>query len=138
MLFLRLFLTGGGVHVPAPLALIPTEAHGRLSGQQRRSRYESVRALYYLVTEYPQLSRYHAELAYRRAMSRAYRYHRRFGGTPVLTPHFLRYALSKLHVPKDPAPGIWRALSAFTEDGRSERPDAWLPGALRGEAGGRP
>ena len=68
-------------------------------------------------------------------MSRAYRYHRRFGGVPLLTRHFLRYAVSKLHVPDDPAPGIWKALSAFTEDGRSERPDVWVPGALRHDPG---
>jgi glycosyltransferase involved in cell wall biosynthesis len=134
MLFLRLFLVGDGAWVRTPLALIPTQAPGRLSGQQRRSRYESVRALYYLVSEYPELSREHARLAYRRAMSRAYTYHRHFGGLPVLTPHFLRYALSKLYVPADPAPGIWKALAAFTEDGRSERPQAWLPGALRDDA----
>ena len=138
MLFLRLFLHGDGAWVKTPLALIPTQAPGRLSGQQRRSRYESVRALFYLVSEYPQLSREHAKLAYRRATSRAYTYHRRFGGRPLLTRHYLRYLLGKLYVPADPAPGIWDALSAFTEDGRSERPDAWLPGILRREplAGG--
>jgi hypothetical protein len=28
---------------------------------------------------------------------------------------------------------MYRALGAFTEDGSTERPAAWLPGALRGE-----
>ncbi len=131
MLFLRLFADGPGARIKAPVALIPSQAADRLSGQQRRSRYESVLALYFLVREFPGLSRKHAKLAYRRAMSRAYRYHRRFGGWPIVTAHYLRYLLSKVHVPNDPAPGIWKSLSAFTEDGRSERPPSWLPGALR-------
>src|SRR5262249_38373742 len=70
-LFLRLFARGGGVKLNGPVALAPHTAPGRLSGQRRRSRYESVLALYHLVTETPGLSRAHARLACHRAAARA-------------------------------------------------------------------
>ncbi len=56
-LFLRLFAVGGGARVMGPVALAPQSAPGRLSEQRRRSRYESVLALYYLVTERKELGR---------------------------------------------------------------------------------
>lgn len=135
-LFLRLFAVGGGARVMGPVALAPRTAPGRLSEQRRRSRYESVLALYYLVTERRELSPYHRALAYRRACARARRYHRAFGG-PFLSHHLLRYLASLVRVPADPAPEMYRALAAFTEDGSPERPQSWKPGALRlREAGG--
>jgi glycosyltransferase involved in cell wall biosynthesis len=129
-LFLRLFATGGAVHIPAAVALAPDQAPRRLSEQARRSRYESVLALYYLVTETKGLDRRYVALAYRRAMSRACRFHRTHLGAP-LSPHLARYLASMIHVPAAPGPSIYRALGAFTEDGSSERPAAWKPGALR-------
>lgn len=130
-LFLRLFAVGEGAHVRGPVALIPDEAPGRLSGQARRSRYESVLALYHLVTETPGLDRASIDYACRRALSRAYRFHRHHGGARVFSGHFLRLMTSRLGMPLDPATAMHKALAAFTEDGRSERPASWLPGALR-------
>jgi glycosyltransferase involved in cell wall biosynthesis len=132
-LFLRLFAVGGGAHVEGPVALIPDQAAGRLSQQERRSRYESVLALYYLVTETPGLSDAHARFAYRRALSRAYRFQRAHGGRWLFTGHFLRLVRSRLGGAVDTA-AMYQALGAFTEDGSTERPGAWLPGALRREA----
>ena len=129
-LFLRLFAVGGGVHVEGPVALIPDRAAGRLSGQERRSRYESVLALYHLLTETPGLSEAHARFAYRRALSRAYRFQRAHGGPILFTGHFLRLVKSRLSAAVD-IDAVYRALGAFTEDGSCERPAAWLPGALR-------
>ena len=132
-LFLRLFATGGGVHLEGPVALIPDKAPGRLSGQERRSRYESVLALYHLVTETPGLSPAHRRLAYRRALSRAYRFQRRHGGHWLWTGHLLRLWRSRIADTVDVA-AMYRALGAFTEDGSTERPASWLPGALSGRA----
>ena len=129
-LFLRLFATGGGTRVMGTVALVPASAPGRLSEQRRRSRYESVLALYYLVTERAELDPRYRALAYRRALSRARRYHRAFGGA-FLSPHLLRYLASLARVPADPAPLMYKALAAFTEDGSPERPQSWKPGALR-------
>jgi len=131
-LFLRLFAVGGGVHVEGPVALIPDKAPGRLSAQERRSRYESVLALYYLVTETPGLGEAHARFAYRRALSRAWRFERAHGGRFLFTGHFLRLVKSRLGGAVDVA-AMYRPPGAFTEDGSTERPAAWLPGALRGE-----
>jgi glycosyltransferase involved in cell wall biosynthesis len=128
-LFLRLFAGGGAAHIDAPVALAPDQAPRRLSEQRRRSRYESVLALYYLVTETKALERRYAALAYRRALSRACRFHRAHGGA-ALSAHWLRYLASLVHVPADPGPAIYRALAAFTEDGSTERPVNWMPGAL--------
>jgi glycosyltransferase involved in cell wall biosynthesis len=132
-LFLRLFAVGGGTHVMGPVALIPDQAAGRLSGQERRSRYESVLALYYLVTETPRLDRAHARFAYRRALSRAYRFQRSHGGRAVFTRHFLNLVRSRLDGSVDTG-AMYQALGAFTEDGTTERPAQWLPGALRPQA----
>jgi glycosyltransferase involved in cell wall biosynthesis len=132
-LFLRLFAVGGGAHVEGTVALIPDQAPGRLSAQERRSRYESVLALYYLVTETPRLSAPHARAAYRRALSRAYRFQRAHGGARLLTGHLWRLIASRLGSRVDAA-AMYQALGAFTEDGSTERPSAWLPGALRQQA----
>ncbi|HZT51792.1 MAG TPA: glycosyltransferase [Stellaceae bacterium] len=129
-LFLRLFLAGGGARLDGPVALVPDAAPRRLSEQTRRSRYESVLALYYLVAENPRLDPRYVALAYRRALSRARRFHRAHGGA-LLSRHLLAYLASLVRVPADPAGAIHRALAAFTEDGSTERPAAWLPGALR-------
>jgi glycosyltransferase involved in cell wall biosynthesis len=129
-LFLRLFAAGGAAYIAAPVALAPDQAPRRLSEQRRRSRYESVLALYYLVTEAKTLDRRHAALAYRRALARAWRFHRAHGGG-VFSRHLLDYCASLAHVPAAPGPAIYRSLGAFTEDGSTERPAAWKPGALQ-------
>jgi glycosyltransferase involved in cell wall biosynthesis len=129
-LFLRLFAKGGGVRLADAVARAPGTAPGRLSLQRRRSRYESVLALYYLVSETPGLDRSHARFACRRALSRAYRFHRRHGRARDLG-HLGRFLASHLGLPLDPAAAIHAALGAFTEDGSPGRPPGWLPGALR-------
>jgi hypothetical protein len=133
-LFLRLFLAGGAARLDGPVALVPDEAPLRLSGQTRRSRYESVLALYYLVAETPHLEQRYVDLACRRALSRARRFHRTHGGG-FFSSHLRRYLMSFVRRPADPARTIYQALGAFTEDGSTERPSAWLPGALRLPAG---
>ena len=130
-LFLRLFATGGGVRLDGAVALVPKEAPGRLSQQRRRSRYESVLALYYLVAETPGISARHKSLAYRRALSRAWRFHRHHGGPVFFSSHFLRLVASRLPLPIDRAGAIEKSLAAFTGDGKSGRPAEWLPGAER-------
>jgi glycosyltransferase involved in cell wall biosynthesis len=129
-LFLRLFATGGAARILLPVALAPDEAPRRLSEQRRRSRYESVLALYYLVSETPRLDPRYVALAYRRALSRAVRFHRAHGGG-FFSAHLASYLASLVRVPDDPGPAIYRALAAFTEDGSTERPAAWKPGALQ-------
>lgn len=131
MLFLRLFAAGPGVHLAGPVGLIPGAAPGRLSGQKRRSRYESVLALYYLMAETPGISRRHKREAHARALARAYRFHRRLGGRGPVSAHLWRYVKSKLRFPAGAAEEVYQALSAFTEDGAVERPEAWKPGAIR-------
>jgi GT2 family glycosyltransferase len=136
-LFLRLFAKGGGVRLDGPVALVPKAAPGRLSQQRRRSRYESVLALYHLVAETPGLGERHKRLAYRRALSRAYRFDRHAGGRAVLSGHFLRLLASRLPLPVDRAAAMRRALAAFTPDGCSERPAEWLPGSERTRSSSR-
>jgi len=130
-LFCRLFATSDGVHVRDPVALVPTQAPGRLSSQTRRSRYDSVLSLYYLVTETPNLPRRFVRQAHKRAASRAYTYAVAYGASALFNRHLARYLLSKFHTPRDAGPAIWRALSAFTENGGSDRPESWMPGALK-------
>ena len=129
MLFLRLFAAGPGAHVQAPVGLVPVNAPGRLSAQQRRSRYESVLALYYLMTETPGVSDARKLQAYRRALSRAYRFHRRHGDGWIFSSHLLPYLRSKIRPPRDIAVAVHRSLGAFTATGAPERPGDWLPGA---------
>jgi glycosyltransferase involved in cell wall biosynthesis len=130
-LFLRLFARGGGARLEDVVALVPESAPGRLSQEVRRSRYESVLALYYLIAETPALSPFHARLASCRALSRAWRFARRHGGRAIVNRHFFLLLASRLGLPIDPARATLKALSAFTLDGRSERPADWLPGAAR-------
>jgi glycosyltransferase involved in cell wall biosynthesis len=129
MLFLRLFAAGPGAHVKAPVGLVPKSAPGRLSSQRRRSRYESVLALYYLMTETPGVSDAAKLKAYRRALSRAYRFHRGHGNAWIFSSHLPAYLRSKIRPPRDIAAAVHRSLGAFTVTGAPERPGDWLPGA---------
>jgi len=132
MLFLRLFAAADGVHLPGPVARIPRSAPGRLSGQQRRSRYEAALALIALLDENPDLPRPLVAQTYRRAISRAYNYARLFGTGGELWWRVLwRYLASKLRIPADPSAAMRETLAVYTEDGRVERPESWKPGALR-------
>lgn len=129
-LFLRIFACGDGAHLLGPVALIPDEAPNRLSGQKRRSRYESVLALHHLVKETPDLPARYRRLAARRAASRAFRFRRRHGRRAWWSRNALDYLAAKLHLPLDAERVTHRALAGFTEDGSVERPAHWLPGAL--------
>jgi len=130
MLFLRLFRTGPGVHLEGAVGLLPDAAPGRLSSQKGRSRYESVLALYTLMTEAPGVSKRHMAEAYRRAIARAYRFDRRNHGK-IVSAHLWRYVVSKLMVPSKPESCVYAALGAFTDDGSTERPENWKPAAIR-------
>jgi hypothetical protein len=132
MLFLRLFAASDGVHLPGPVARTPRSAPGRLSGQQRRSRYEAALALISLLDENSNLSRPLVAQAYGRAMSRAYNYARLFRTKGDLRARvFWRYIMSKFGVPADPSTAMRETLAVYTEDGSVERPETWKPGALR-------
>ena len=132
MLFLRLFATADGVHLRGPVARIPNSAPGRLSSQERRSRYEGTLALMTLLDENPDLPRALVDQTYRRAMSRAYNYARLFGARGDLRRRvFWRYLMSKFQVPADPSEAMRETLAIYTEDGSVERPETWKPGALR-------
>lgn len=126
-LFLRLAAAAPVTHLDAPVGLVPEDAPGRLSGQKRRSRYESVLALLYLVAETSQLSPAHRQQAMRRAVSRAWLFARRENGCGVFSPHFLRLIRSRLAGPADAQSLIADSLAAFTEDGSIQRPAAWRP-----------
>ena len=115
-LFLRLFAAGGGAHVAGTGRAGSRPGAAAAVRTARRSRYESVLALYYLVTETPSLDRRYIALAYRRALSRARRFHRAHGGA-LWSRHLLRYIASLVSVPQSPAAAIYDSLSAFTEDG---------------------
>jgi hypothetical protein len=88
-----------------------------------------VLALYYLVTETRGLDHRYVVQAYRRALSRACRFHRAHLGAP-LSRHLAAYVASLVRIPAAPGTAIYRALGAFTEDGSTERPASWKPGAL--------
>ncbi len=126
-LFLRLAATAPAARVMAPVGLVPEDAPGRLSDQKRRSRYESVLALRYLVAETPALSPTHRQQAMRRAVSRAWLFARRENGCGILSSHFLRLVRSRLPWPVNAVSLITASLAAFTEDGRIQRPIAWRP-----------
>ncbi len=126
-LFLRLAAAAPTAHVAAPVGLVPMQAPGRLSGQKRRSRYESVLALRYLVAETHALSPTHRQQAMRRAVSRAWLFARRENGCGILSSHFLRLVRSRLPWPVNAVSLITASLAAFTEDGRIQRPIAWRP-----------
>lgn len=129
-LLLRLFAGGGGVRLTGgPVTYGPREAPGRLSDQWRRSRYESVLAIYYLITETPNLDAALSRYAVRRALSRAARFYRAHGGR-LASKYSVCHLASALGVPLGPG-AVLRSLGAFTENGRLERPESWLPGALR-------
>ncbi|WP_417803892.1 glycosyltransferase family 2 protein [Thalassospira lucentensis] len=130
MLFLRLFRTGAGVHLKGAVGLLPDAAPGRLSSQKGRSRYESVLALYTVMTEAPGVSKRHQAEAYRRAIARAYRFDRR-NHSRTVSGHLWRYLESKVRVPANPESRVYAALGAFTEDGSTERPENWKPSAIR-------
>ncbi len=130
MLFLRLFQLGGGLRIPQAVAVVPKQAPGRLAEQIKRSRYDSICALIRLISENPDLENKFKQQAYRRAMSRAYNYHKYFGGNPF-SKYLYFYIFSKLFTPKDVRKEMSLALMPFTFNGSSDRPVDWQTGAAR-------
>jgi len=102
------------------------EAPGRLSSQIGRSRYDSIMAIYYLAHELLPERRDIAVAVYKRACSRSYRYSRLLKNRPLW--HYLRYVRSKTIAPLDLGKATYRCLSAYTPDGKPERPKEWAPG----------
>ncbi len=135
MLFLRLFAQGPGARVHGDVGLLPHAAPDRLSAQRGRSRYESVLAMYFLLTQRTDISDEHVDYAYKRAISRAERFHRKvYGGL------FNRFVWSHIRTKILPhgnkIVAIKDCLAAFTPDGKVERSIDWKPGA--GKSGKAP
>ncbi|NVJ91347.1 MAG: glycosyltransferase [Methylocystaceae bacterium] len=135
LLFLRLFAHGKGARVYGDVGLLPDAAPDRLSAQKGRSRYESVLAMYFTILDKPPLlTQDHIDYAYKRALSRAERFHRKvYGG---LCNRFLwDHIRSKVWPHGDKITALKKCLAAFTPDGRIERSMDWKPGAgKRGKA----
>lgn len=102
------------------------EAPGRLSSQIGRSRYDSIMAIYYLAHELLPKRRDIAVAVYKRACSRSYRYARLLKNKPLW--HYLRYVRSKMIAPLNLDAATYRCLSAYTPNGKPERPKEWAPG----------
>lgn len=135
MLFLRLFAQGPGARVHGDVGLLPHAAPDRLSAQKGRSRYESVLAMYFLILERPDLSADHIDYAYKRAISRAERFHRKvYGG--LFNRFVWDHIRTKIWPHGDKLAAIKNCLAAFTPDGKVERSVEWKPGAGKsGKAG---
>ncbi len=131
VMFLRLFASGSGVHVPAGVAWIPDQAPGRLAEQQRWSRFESVLSLLRLYEERADLSPARRKQLIDRALSRASTYDRAFHGRRLTSRRFWRHLAAKIAAPGDPAVWLSGALGAFTENGAIKRSDGWRTGADR-------
>jgi glycosyltransferase involved in cell wall biosynthesis len=129
MLFFRLFAYGKGARVFGDVGLLPHAAPDRLSAQKGRSRYESVLAMYYIIKENPPLLKQdHIDYAYKRAISRAERFHRKiYGG--FLNRFLWDHIRSKLFPHSNKLEAIKKILAAFTPDGKIERSIDWKPGA---------
>jgi len=129
MLFFRLFANAKGARVHGDVGLLPHAAPDRLSAQKGRSRYESVLAMYFTILEKPPLlTDDHIDYAYKRAISRAERFHRKvYGG---LFNRFLwSHIRTKLMPHTDKVAALKECLAAFTPDGKIERSVDWKPGA---------
>ncbi|WP_120495876.1 glycosyltransferase family A protein [Kiloniella sp. EL199] len=102
------------------------EAPGRLSSQIRRSRYDSVMAIYSLAFELMPERRDVSKSVYKRACSRSYRYSKILKNNPL--KHFIRYIGSKLYTPSDLKTATYKCLTAYTFNGKPDRPLEWVPG----------
>ena len=128
MLFLRLFSKGGGVFLKRVVAITPGgSSKTRLSSQIKRSRYESILALIYLCEENKKLEREVLRLAYKRALSRAFNYHK-FFTQKFFSIHLLRYIQSKIYFPTNFIPLMYNSLRVFTSN-RILKPREWQTGS---------
>jgi glycosyltransferase involved in cell wall biosynthesis len=113
------------VRMTQNVTLTIDEAPGRLSSQIARSRYDSVCAIYYLAHELLPARTDVAKAVYKRASSRSSRYARALNNRPL--KHFFRYVCSKLFLPRNLKAATYQCLSAYTPNGRPERPKEWQP-----------
>lgn len=131
MLFFRLFAHGKGARVYGDVGLLPHAAPDRLSAQKGRSRYESVLAMYFLFSELESFNPSHLEYAYKRALSRSERFHRKVYQKGLFNRFMVDHLRSKIWPHADKLEAIKNCLAAFTPKGTVERPIDWKPGAGR-------
>lgn len=129
LLFLRLFANGPGARVFGDVGLLPDAAPDRLSAQRGRSRYESVLAMYYVLSETKDISLAHIDYAYKRALSRSERFHRKNHG--LLTRYMWAHLRSKILPHDDKLVALKACLAGFTPDGSIERSQDWKSGAAK-------
>ncbi len=128
VLFLRLFCSGGGVFFKKLVAITPTNPlSGRLSSQLKRSRYESILAIIRLCEENRKLEKKIKKIAFKRALSRSYNYHKSFTNR-FFSKHFFKYLLAKFYFPNNFIFQMYDALTVFTGDSRV-KPKIWLTGS---------
>ena len=130
MLFLRLFNSGDGLNFNNKVALVPEYSSKRLSSQIKRSRYESILAIINLLEFSNDINLNIKHYAYKRVLSRAYNYHRFFGGSRYCMIYF-NYLRSKIYFPSDYLDGMKSTLKIFTGTENSIRPKAWNTGAKK-------
>ena len=124
VLFLRLFSKGAAVFLNQVVAILPSnQSSDRLSSQIKRSRYESILALINLCYENPDLEKIYIELAFKRALSRAYTYNKLLNNI-YFSSHLFNYILSKFIFPKFYEKQMYHALKVFSRNG-IEKPKAW-------------
>jgi len=91
--------------------------------------------MYFLLTQKDDVSADHLDYAYKRAISRAERFHRKvYGG--LFNRFLISHIRSKLFPHSDKIAAIKNCLAAFTPDGKIERSIDWKPGA--GKSGKAP
>ncbi len=128
VLFLRLFSSGKGVFLNKVVAKLPEiNSLSRLSGQVRRSRYESILALINFCTENPKEKKELLKQAYKRALSRANNYNKSLNKS-FFSYHLLIYIYSKLYMPNNFIQLMLNSLKVFTKEG-NKRPFIWKTGA---------
>lgn len=129
LLFLRLFAYEPGARVHGDVGLLPHAAPDRLSAQKGRSRYESVLAMYYLLCEKEKISPEHIDYAYKRALSRSERFHRKNYG--FFSRFMIAHLRSKFWPHTDKIAAIKASLAGFTPNGSIERSFDWRSGAAK-------
>ncbi len=128
VLFLRLFSSGKAVFLNKVVAKLPElNSSSRLSGQVRRSRYESVLALINFCTENPKEKKQLLKQAYKRALSRANNYNKSLN-KKFFSYQLLIYLYSKLYMPNNFRDLMRKSLKVFTK-AEANRPVLWMTGS---------
>ena len=128
VLFLRLFSSGKAVFLNKVVAKLPEiNSSSRLSGQVRRSRYESVLALINFCSENPKEKKQLLKQAYKRALSRANNYNKSLNKN-FFSYQLLIYLYSKLYMPNNFRDLMRKSLKVFTK-AEANRPVLWRTGS---------